>query len=154
MSNRELANIHPAPLPRHTHTHTLTIELPPVDMRPPWSVTYPVQASRQLHDAKQVPVRSGRSPINEYRAGSLHVPPEAGPPPWASVVPGAPSSQPTRLSETYTHHRLLQRLQRRSACFPSPALSFMHESVEPNSRVLRETEAEVSQASSPRLSAY
>lgn len=44
-------------------------------MRPPGSVTYPVQAPRQLHDAKRVPGRSGHSTIKEQHPGSSAHPP-------------------------------------------------------------------------------
>lgn len=48
----------------------LTVELPAAGMRPPGSASYPVQASRQLHDAKLVPVCNGHSPIKEQRPGA------------------------------------------------------------------------------------
>ncbi|KAI9539946.1 hypothetical protein NQZ68_001879 [Dissostichus eleginoides] len=39
-------------------------------MRPPGSVSYPVQASGQLHDAKLVPQCAGPSPIREQPPGA------------------------------------------------------------------------------------
>lgn len=58
------------PLILSVNPHTLTVELPAADMRPPGSVSYPVQASRQLHGAKLVPVRNGHSPIEERHPGA------------------------------------------------------------------------------------
>ncbi|TNN61467.1 hypothetical protein EYF80_028346 [Liparis tanakae] len=45
----------------------LTVELPAADMGPPGSVSYPVQTSRQLHDAKPVPVCGRHSSIKEQQ---------------------------------------------------------------------------------------
>lgn len=49
---------------------TLTVELPAADMRPPGSVSYPVQASRQLHDAKLGPVSNCHSSIKKQHPGA------------------------------------------------------------------------------------
>ncbi|KAK9526821.1 hypothetical protein VZT92_015500 [Zoarces viviparus] len=39
-------------------------------MRPPGSVSYPVQTPTQLHGAKMVPVCDGHSPIKEQHPGA------------------------------------------------------------------------------------
>lgn len=58
-------------IPWLAQTHVaLTIEVPAAAMRPPSSVTHPVQTSRQFHDAKLVPVCNSHSSIKQQHPGS------------------------------------------------------------------------------------
>ena len=107
-------------------------------MRPPGSVSYPVQASGQLHDAKLVPQGAGPSPIREQPPGASahHKDREA----LQSISGAEYQLSSLDLLKPKTHfvlHSVAESCYR-SCCgarlhFPCAASSFIHDSVEPNS---------------------
>lgn len=128
----------------------LTVEVPAADMGPPGSVSYPVQASRQLHDAELVPVCNVQSPIKEQHPGSSAHPQDRHPPPEHQWVQS--SLHLFQANTSLCPRPILRSLGDRpySSCcaarlhFPSAALYFMHESVEPNSLGLGEGRSQAS----------
>ncbi|CAJ1083476.1 hypothetical protein NQZ68_001879 [Xyrichtys novacula] len=106
-------------------------------MRPPGSLSYPVQAPRQLHDDKLVPECDGHSPIKEQHPGvSVH--------PQDGYSLKSIKNQQRRCFKANSSACLRSGLHSAAeSCYCgcycallhllSAALSFMHESVEPNS---------------------
>lgn len=108
-------------------------------MRPPGSVSYPVQASGQLHDAKLVPVCNDHSPIEEQLpSASAHTQDR-----YSLQSMSVAEYQPQQPGPLIVHFVFSLSCRRGENChssccgaqlhFPCAASSFMHESVEPNS---------------------